>query len=58
MFIATQINAGDDGFYAGMAGLGVDFKIPGFSAIGVNVYLRKDKFNAPTAQVTPPDAGE
>jgi nucleoside-specific outer membrane channel protein Tsx len=52
VFIATQVNAGDDGFYAGMAGLGVDFKIAGFSAIGVNVYLRKDKFNAPTAQVT------
>lgn len=52
VFVAGQVNAGDDGFRAGLIGLGVDFKVPGFMALGANLYRRDDSFNAPTAQLT------
>lgn len=52
VFIATQVNAGDDGFRACLIGVGVDFRVAGFTALGVNLYRRHDTFNAATLQLT------
>lgn len=41
------------GFYAYMAGVGADLKIPGFAVAGLNVYYRYDNFAYHTWQVSP-----
>jgi nucleoside-specific outer membrane channel protein Tsx len=50
--LASEINLGS-GFYAYMAGLGLDLQIPGFAVAGVNLYYRYDNFNEHGWQVSP-----
>jgi nucleoside-specific outer membrane channel protein Tsx len=53
LLLASQVGVGVDGFWAGLAGLGIDFTLPPPLYFGVNVYVRKDAFNRTTYQVTP-----
>jgi nucleoside-specific outer membrane channel protein Tsx len=50
--IAGEINQAR-GFYAYLAGAGLDLAIPGFAVAGLNVYYRYDNFNYHTWQVSP-----
>lgn len=52
LLLAGQIGAGVGGFWAGLAGGGVDFALPAPLYLGVNMYARKDAFNRTTFQVT------
>jgi nucleoside-specific outer membrane channel protein Tsx len=52
ILIAGQLHVGIDGFYAYMIGAGADLELPTPYVLGVNAYYRKDKFNAPSYQVT------
>jgi nucleoside-specific outer membrane channel protein Tsx len=52
VYLAGQVDAGDDGFRAGLIGFGADFALPGFTAFGANLYWRDDTVNRPTAQLT------
>ncbi len=52
VFVAAQINLSDGGFQAYLLGVGMDLRIPGVDAFGVNLYARDDNFNSPTAQLT------
>jgi len=44
--LAAEVNAGR-GFFAYMAGAGLDLAIPGFAVAGVNLYYRYDTVNIP-----------
>ncbi|MBI2390636.1 MAG: ion channel protein Tsx [Deltaproteobacteria bacterium] len=50
---AGQIGVGAAGFWAALAGGGIDLALPAPLVVGVNVYARKDAFNRTTFQVTP-----
>jgi len=50
--LAGELNQGR-GFYAYMAGVGADLKLPGFAVAGLNVYYRYDNFAYHTWQVSP-----
>ena len=52
LLLAGQIGVGVGGFWAGLAGLGIDFALPPPLFLGVNVFARKDAFNRTTYQVT------
>jgi len=49
--LAAQINQGDN-YRVLMAGAGLAFDIPGFQFVTLNLYSRKDDFNAQTWQTT------
>ncbi len=54
LLLAGQGNFGGDGFWAGLVGAGIDVRLPKeLGAVGLNGYLRDDKLNAPTFQLTP-----
>jgi len=50
--IAAEVNQAK-GFYAYMAGAGLDLAIPGFAVAGLNLYYRYDNFNYSTWQLSP-----
>jgi len=50
--LAAQIDRGGDGYWANMAGVGIDCKLPGFENFGINALFRKDKFNQPSYLMT------
>lgn len=50
--IAGEVNQAR-GFYAYLAGVGLDLAIPGFAVAGLNVYYRYDNFADHTWQVSP-----
>lgn len=52
VYLAAQVNLADNGFRALLLGVGCDLRLPGWDALGFNLYLRDDTFNDPTAQLT------
>jgi len=50
--LAGEVNQAR-GFYAYMAGAGLDLAIPGFAVAGLNLYYRYDNFNHHTWQLSP-----
>lgn len=51
-YLAAQVNLADSGFRALLLGVGIDLRVPGWDALGVNLYVRDDTFNDATAQLT------
>lgn len=50
--VAAEVNQGP-GFYAYLAGLGVDFALPAPYGVGLNVYYRYDRFDYHEWQISP-----
>ena len=53
LFFAARIDRQGNGFYGNLVGVGVDLMTSTALTIGTNLYIRKDKFNSTTYQVSP-----
>ncbi len=53
VFAGIRIDRTGSGFYANMAGPGIDFVLPKGMSAGINLYFRKDRFNSLTYQISP-----
>ncbi len=53
VLLTGGLNVGVGGFWAGLAGGGIDFDLPPPLFAGFNAYLRKDAFNRATYHLTP-----
>jgi hypothetical protein len=52
LLLAAEVDRGGDGFAATLVGIGTDLAIPGVPVAQIDVYRRKDSFNAASWQVT------
>ena len=53
IFVAGRVDRQGNGYYANMAGIGVGFLGPLSVRVGTDFFVRKDKFNHTTYQVSP-----
>ncbi len=52
-FVSGRIDRTGNGYYANMIGLAFDFSLPKQTFVGINIYLKKDRFNSATVQLSP-----
>lgn len=52
LLLAASVDRGGDGFAANSVGIGTDLRIPGVQVAQLQLYRRKDNFNAATWQAT------